>query len=194
MRLFSKLYAYMLYWAKHRHAVYYLAIVSFLESSVFPIPPDVMLAPMALAHPPRAFWYATITTLFSVLGAILGYVIGRFFFDWAAPLLHHAGYWAAYEQVQSWFAHWGGWVLFIAGFSPIPFKLFTIAGGALHMSLAVLVGVSLLGRGMRFYLVAGLMRWGGARIDAALKRYVDWIGWLVVVALVVAYGGYKILK
>ncbi len=180
----------MLQWAQHRHAPYYLGAVSFIESSFFPIPPDVMLAPMCLAKPERAMWYATLTTLTSVVGALFGYVIGMFFFHWAGPLLIKFGYGPAYQHVQLWFSHWGGWVLFVAGFSPIPFKLFTIAGGALHMALLPFVMGSACGRGMRFFLVALLMRYGGKHIDRALRRFIDLIGWVIVVLLIVGYGIY----
>jgi membrane protein YqaA with SNARE-associated domain len=194
MRLFSKLYAYMLLWSQHRHAPYYLGAVSFIESSVFPIPPDVMLAPMALARPERAIWYATLCTVTSVVGALFGYIIGMFFFHWVGPLLVHFGYWPAYQKVQFWFGHWGGWVMFIAGFAPIPFKLFTIAGGALHMSLLPFIIGSAFGRGLRFYLVALLMRYGGKHIDRVLKRSIDLIGWTLVVLLIVGYALYRYFK
>jgi membrane protein YqaA with SNARE-associated domain len=193
MRLFSIFYEKMLFWSRHPHAPYYLGAVSFIESSLFPIPPDVMLAPMSLARPDRAIWYATITTLTSVVGALFGYIIGMFFFHWVGPLLKQFGYWPAYQQVQTWFGHWGGWVIFIAGFSPIPFKLFTIAGGALHMSLLPFIVGSFFGRGLRFYLVAILMRYGGKHIDRILKRSIDWIGWIVVGLLIVGYTAYHYL-
>lgn len=190
MRLFSHLYHRVIQWSRHRHAPYYLGAVSFIESSLFPIPPDVMLAPMSLANPQRAWWYATIATGMSVLGALFGYIIGMFFFHWVAGWLEYFGYMPAYIEVQGWFAHWGGWILFIAGVSPIPFKLFTIAGGALHTPLLPFILGSIIGRGMRFYLVAGLMRWGGARMDRWLRRFVDVVGWSIVGVLVVGYGIY----
>lgn len=190
MRIFSKLYNYMMRWSRHPHAVYYLGCVSFIESSLFPIPPDVMLAPMALATPSRAWWYATVTTVTSVLGALFGYLLGMFFFHWLSPVLVHMGYWPAYLRVQAWFIAWGGWLMFIAGVSPIPFKLFTIAGGALHMPLPLFVVGSMVGRGMRFYAVAGLMRWGGAPMEQWLKRCIDWLGWSIVALLGLGYGLY----
>jgi len=190
MRLFSHLYRHMIRWAKYKHAQYYLAAVSFAESSFFPIPPDVMLAPMSLAKPDRAWWYATITTVASVLGALFGYVIGMFFIQWVEPLIIQVGYMETYQQVQGWFGKWGAWIMFIAGFSPIPFKLFTIAGGALHTALIPFLIGSIIGRGMRFYLVAGLMRWGGEKMHLWLERFVDLIGWSVVGLCVVGYGVY----
>jgi membrane protein YqaA with SNARE-associated domain len=194
MRLFSHLYRHVIRWSHHPHASYYLGAVSFIESSLFPIPPDAMLAPMSLAKPHNAWWYAALTTITSVLGAIFGYCIGWFFFHWIEPWFAYMGYMPAYEQAQAWFAQWGGWVMFIAGFSPIPFKLFTVAGGALHMSLLPFLLGSLVGRGARFYLVAGLMRWGGHRMHAWLERFVDRIGWSIVVILVISYGVYLWVK
>lgn len=186
MRIFSALYARAMIWANHRHAPWYLGGLSFAESSFFPIPPDVMLAPMSLARTDRAWWYATLTTVTSVLGGLFGYLIGVLAIDAVLPLLVEAGYGARYEQVIDWFATWGVWVVFIAGFSPIPYKLFTIAAGASAMPLLPFALASLVGRGARFFLVAGLMRWGGAPMEQALRTYIDRLGWLVIV-LGVAY-------
>lgn len=183
----------MMKWARHHHAPYYLGAVSFIESSFFPLPPDVMLAPMCLGNPKKAWYYAALTVIASVLGALLGYLIGMFFFEWASPFLVKLGYWPAYEHVQHWFAVWGGWVMFVAAFSPIPFKLFTIAGGAMHMPLSLFLIGSIVGRSLRFFLVAGLMRWGGSNMDLWLKRYIDRIGWSVVVFLVFGYGVYQLI-
>jgi len=126
MRLFSRLLNMVMGWAEHRHASYYLAGLSFAESSFFPIPPDVMLAPMTLAKPERAWQFATVTTLASVAGGVAGYLIGMFAFELVEPLLHSAGYWERYLATREWFAVWGVWVVFLAGFSPIPYKIFTI--------------------------------------------------------------------
>lgn len=187
MRIFSKLYLLTLNWSKHPHAPYYLAGVSFIESSFFPIPPDVMLAPMSLARPENAWRLAALTTLSSVLGALLGYVIGMYFFDWIQPFLKVMNYMNQYAQVQTWFHQWGGWVMFLAALSPIPFKLFTIAGGALRISLEPFILGALIGRSIRFYLVAGLMRWGGKPMELWLKKTIDRIGWTVLILLIIAY-------
>lgn len=194
MRLFSKLYDRVISWSRYKHAPYYLGAVSFIESSLFPIPPDIMLAPMALAKPEAAWRYAAITTVASVIGALFGYTIGLFFFQWIAPYLDQLGYIPAYHQVQVWFAQWGGWVLFMAGFTPIPFKLFTIGAGSLHMNLLVFFLGSLAGRSLRFYLVSGLMKWGGATMDTLLRKSVDWIGWIVIALMVITYGIYTFYK
>ena len=130
MRIFSNLYDTVLRWAAHRHATRYLASLSFAESSFFPIPPDVMLAPMALAVPQRAWFYAGLTTVASVLGGVAGYGIGLLVFDSLTPFLQTTDYWQDYLQVKQWFADWGFWVILLAGFSPIPYKVFTITAGA----------------------------------------------------------------
>lgn len=177
----------MLRCSRHKHAPYYLGSMSFMEASFFPIPPDVMLAPMSLANPQRAFSYATLTTITSTLGAIFGYVLGMFFLQLISPLIVEFGYQAHYEQVKTWFDTWGIWVVFIAGFSPIPFKLFTIAAGALSMPLLPFIVVAFIGRGARFYLVSGLMKWGGAPMEQFLRKIVEWVGWSVVVLAFIAY-------
>ncbi len=180
MRLFSPLYARAMQWARHRHAPAYLGTMSFAESSFFPVPPDVMLAPMCLARPERAWRFALLTTLASVAGGLAGYAIGYFAFESLAPWLQTTKYWASYQNAVQWFSDYGFWAVFIAGFSPIPYKVFTIAAGALSMALLPFTLASLVGRGARFYLVAGLMKWGGERMEAALHRYVDRLGWALV--------------
>ena len=185
MRLFSPLYARAMRWARHRHAPAYLGTVSFAESSFFPVPPDVLLAPMCLARPERAWRLALLTTLSSVAGGLAGYAIGHFAFEAIAPWLQTTQYWASYQTAVRWFQDYGFWAVFIAGFSPIPYKVFTLAAGALTMALLPFILASIIGRGARFYLVAGLRKWGGASMEAALHRYVDRLGWATV-ALVAA--------
>ncbi|MBL1294381.1 MAG: DedA family protein, partial [Thiotrichales bacterium] len=155
MQLFGKLYDMTLRWAAHPKAPWYLGGLSFAESSFFPIPPDVMLAPMVLAKRNKAWWFATITTIASVLGGIAGYLIGWLAFDVIEPWVMQAGYGDKLELSKQWFAQWGVWVVFIAGFAPIPYKLFTISAGVLAMSFLPFVIASLIGRGARFFLVAG---------------------------------------
>jgi membrane protein YqaA with SNARE-associated domain len=185
MRIFSPLYRRAMSWSRHRHAQWYLAALSFAESSFFPLPPDVMLAPMSLANPSRAWWFALLTTVASVVGGLLGYAVGHFAFDAIEPWLRESRYWDGYRVAVDWFEHWGFWAVFVAGFSPIPYKVFTIAAGALSMALFPFALASLIGRGARFFLVAGLMAWGGARMEAALYRYVDRLGWASVALVVV---------
>ncbi|MBM4180934.1 MAG: DedA family protein [Betaproteobacteria bacterium] len=180
MKLFSPLYARVMTWSRHPRAPWYLGGLSFAESSFFPVPPDVMLAPMCLANPHRAWSFALLTTLTSVAGGLFGFAIGYFALDALLPWLQQSRYWPAYQTAVAWFGEWGFWAVFIAGFSPIPYKVFTIAAGALSMALAPFVLASIVGRGLRFYLVAGLMAWGGARMEAVLHRYVDRLGWATV--------------
>jgi membrane protein YqaA with SNARE-associated domain len=187
MRLFSRLLDIVMGWAEHRHASYYLAGLSFAESSFFPIPPDVMLAPMTLAKPERAWRFALVTTIASVLGGIAGYLIGMFAFELVEPLLHRAGYWQRYLDAREWFAVWGVWVVFLAGFSPIPYKIFTITAGVVGMVFLPFVLASFIGRGARFFLVAWLMRMGGTKMEGILKQYIDRIGWLLVIVVVLGY-------
>jgi membrane protein YqaA with SNARE-associated domain len=184
-KIFSPLYARAMQWSRHRHAPWYLGGLSFAESSFFPIPPDVMLAPMSLAQPRRAWLFALITTLASVAGGLFGYLIGSYAFHLVEPLIRDGRYWDGYITAQAWFDRWGFWAVFLAGFSPIPYKVFTIAAGAVSMAVLPFAIASFIGRGARFFLVAGLMALGGARMEAALHRYVDWMGWVTVAIAVV---------
>lgn len=185
MQIFSVLYDRVMQWSRHRHAPYYLAGLSFAESSFFPIPPDVMLAPMSMANPRRGWWLAGLTTLASVAGGLLGYVIGHFAFELVQPLVGEGGhYHAVFQQAKEWFDEWGVWAIFIAGFSPIPYKVFTITAGVLSMALIPFVIASAIGRGTRFFLVAALMGWGGERMEGTLRRYVDRVGWIMVLLVV----------
>jgi len=185
LKLFSSLYNWTMRQARHEKAPYYLAGLSFAESSFFPIPPDIMLAPMSLAQPAKAWKFALLTAIASVLGGMLGYLIGMLAFDLVKPWLHELGYWHAYEKSQAWFVSWGFWAIFVAGFSPIPYKVFTIAAGVIGMSFPVFVIASFIGRSARFFLVAGLMAWGGEPMEAGLRRWVDIIGWLMVLLVII---------
>lgn len=187
MKIFSPLLDRVLSWSRHPKAPLYLAGLSFAESSFFPIPPDVMLAPMVVAKPEAAWRLAFITTLMSVLGGILGFLIGIFAIEAIEPLLQQWGYWDAYQRSQQWFIEYGFWAVLAAGFSPIPYKIFTIAAGAMAMPFAPFVLASIVGRASRFFIVAGLIHWGGSRVEQLLRRYVDILGWLFVGVLVAAY-------
>ena len=191
MRLFSPIYRRAMAWARHPHAPWYLGGMSFAESSFFTVPPDVMLAPMCLAKPSRAWQFAWLTTLTSVAGGLFGYAIGYVAIDILLPWLQDSHYWPAYQTAVAWFGEWGFWAVFIAGFSPIPYKVFTIAAGSLSMALIPFTIASLIGRGARFFLVAGLMKWGGARMEEMLHRYVDRLGWATVVLLAFGFLIYR---
>ncbi len=188
MKFFSRLYDKVMQWSKHPHAERYLAGLSFAESSFFPIPPDVMLAPMALSRTDRAIRYALITTVASVAGGMLGYAIGFWFFDVIQAFIADGGRWEQhYLTTKEWFDKWGFWAIFIAGFSPIPYKVFTITAGIMGMLFLPFVIASAIGRGSRFFLVAGLMKWGGKEMEQKLKHYIDFLGWFVVFVGVIAY-------
>jgi membrane protein YqaA with SNARE-associated domain len=189
MRLFESLYDRVLGWSRHRYAVRYLAALGFAESSFFPIPVDVMLAPMCLADRERAWRFAAIATTFSVIGGLAGYAIGVGAFEIIEPWLAESHYWAAYETSRDWLDRYGIWVIFVAGFSPIPYKVFTIAAGVATLNLPVFFAASAVGRGARFFLVAGLLVLGGDKFEKTLRKYVEWIGWATValVAIIIAW-------
>jgi len=188
VKLFEPLYQLVLEWSGHRHAERYLAALSFAESSFFPIPVDVMLAPMCLAKRPRAWRYAAIAAVFSVLGGLAGYAIGFAAFDLIEPWLAESRYWTAYETSREWFDRYGVWVIFVAGFSPIPYKVFTIAAGVAALNLPAFFIASVIGRGARFFLVAGLVVLGGDKLETTLRKYVEWIGWGVAIVVALAVG------
>lgn len=182
-RLFGRLYNAVRRAAAHPRAPWFLGAMSFAESSFFPVPPDVMLAPMVLVRPHRALPLALLTTLASVIGGLFGYLIGHYALEFVRPLLLQLGEWQSYLTVRGWFDRWGFWVIVVAGFSPIPYKVFTIAAGAMHIALIPFILASLLGRGGRFFLVVLLVAWGGVRLEPWLHTYIDRIGWITVAVL-----------
>jgi len=186
MNILQKLYNKTLGLAGHSKASYYLFILSVAESSFFPIPPDVMLAPMCLAKLSKVWRFAFIATIGSVLVGILGYLIGKFSFEYIEPFIERFGYMMAYQVAVNWFYEWGFWAILIAGFSPIPYKVFTIAAGALNMAFLPFVIGSIIGRGSRFYLVAFLVKIFGNKIDFILRKYMDKIGWAVLFLITIA--------
>jgi membrane protein YqaA with SNARE-associated domain len=160
--------------------------MSMAESVFFPIPPDVMLAPMVLAQRDRAWRLATLTTVASVLGGLIGYLIGYLALEAIFPLIERIGYDTKYLAAVEAFGAYGIWFVIVAGFTPIPFKIITIAGGALGMALPGFVLGSLIGRGARFFLVAAIIWAGGERAAEHLRDWVDLIGWTVIVIAAVA--------
>lgn len=184
--MFAKLYAKCMAAAEHKRAPQALSALSFAESSFFPIPPDVMLAPMAIRVPNKALYYAFLCTFFSVLGGVFGYLIGYFAFDVLSESLRDGHYWSHYLQARAWFEEWGIWIILIAGFSPVPYKLFTITAGVMTQSLLLFILFSFFGRGARFFLLAGLLKYYGPKIEPILVRYIEWFGWLLVCLLCIA--------
>ena len=174
------------------YAGWWLAAIAFAEASFFPVPPDVLLIPMVLAAPKRAWRLALICTLGSVAGGALGYFIGyALFARLAQPLLHFYHYEGAFQAFQDRFAQYGLWVILVKGLTPIPYKIVTIAAGAAAFSLPVFMAASLLTRGVRFFLVAGLLRLFGEPVRDFIERRLTLVTSVVVVSIV---GGFVALK
>lgn len=184
--MFRGLYDRVLVWSRHRHARRYLVGLSLAEATVFPVPPDVMLAPMVLADRNSAWRLALLTTTASVIGGMAGYLIGLLAIEAVQPLIERLGYMEAYNAAVDAFGNYGVWFVILAGFTPIPFKIITIAAGALGMPFAGFVFGSIIGRGARFFLVSALVWAGGERAADNLREWVDMLGWIVV--LLVAAG------
>jgi len=195
MKLFGPMYERALAWARHPRAPALLTGLSFAEAVVFPLPPEVMLAPMALAQPKRGFWYATLSLVGSLAGAVLGYALGHYAFELVRPALEALGW---LDKIDAQVAHlrevaaaspWKAfWLLVVAGFTPIPLKIFTWASGIVGIPLLPFLAAMAVGRGKRVYLIALAIRLGGERAEAALRRYIEPIGWVAIVVLVAGLG------
>jgi membrane protein YqaA with SNARE-associated domain len=178
--------------AGRRHANWALAAVSFIESSVFPIPPDVLLIPMVLAQRHRALMIAAICTVGSVLGGLLGYAIGLYLFDTIGqPILDFYGYGEKFSSFQGRYNEWGVWIVLIAGLTPFPYKVITIASGVAGLSLPVFLVASIVARGLRFAIVAALLWRFGEPIRDFIERY---LGLLFVIFMVLLIGGFALIK
>lgn len=183
--MFKKLYAWTIALAESRHAPWALAFVSFAESSFFPIPPDVMLIPMAVAQPKRAWFFAGVCTVASVLGGILGYYIGAALYDSVGQwLIDFYGGAAKVEALREAYQKWGAALILIKGVTPIPYKFVTIVSGFLGYSFPLFVILSIITRGARFFIVAGLLNKFGEPIKAWLEKNFGLFLALLAVALV----------
>ena len=171
----------------------YLYGLTFCESSFFPIPTDVMLAPMCALSPERAWRFAWWTTIFSVMGGVLGYLIGYFFFHLVQDLLSPE-WMDHYEGAKKLFDEWGGAALFFAALTPFPFKVATIAAGTLEQNLLIFCAASFIGRAMRFYLVALLSAYLGPPAIAIIEKRINFWGWVVLLALALAAAAYVMLR
>ena len=183
--IFKGLYDWTMRCAAHPHAERYLVGVSIIESIFFPVPTALMVAPMAVARPDHAVRIALIATVTSVLGGLFGYALGYYAIAAVEPVIESAGYWDKYMTAQDWFSRWGFWAVVVAGFSPIPFKLFTISAGALSMSIPPFLLAALIGRAGHFFLVSLSMAWAGPRLEPVVRKYIEWLGWATVAALAV---------
>ena len=178
--------------AASKHAVPALAAVAFIESSVFPIPPDALLIPMMVAQPHRAFRLAALCTVMSVLGGFLGYAIGYYAFDaFGEPILRFYGAMARYEELKQSFAEYGAWIIILKGMTPIPYKLITIASGVFKFSLLAFALASIISRSMRFFLEGALFWWFGPPIRDFIERRLALVTSAFAVALV---GGFLVLR
>lgn len=190
--MLRRLYDWTMGLAGHPRARWLLAVISFIESSVFPIPPDVLLIPMVLAERARAWLYATIATVSSVAGGMLGYVIGAFLFaSVGQPLLEFYGYGEKFADFATRYNEWGAWIVFIAGVTPFPYKVITIASGVSGLDIFVFTIASILARGLRFYLVCGLLYWFGEPIRLFIEKY---LGLVFTVFVVLLVGGFVVVK
>lgn len=190
MQLFGPLYARTISWSRHRHAPRLLFGLSLIEAIFFPVPPEVMLAPMSLAHPRRAFSFAGTSLVGSLLGALVGYALGHFAYHAVQPLIDAMGWRAAVDgqvtQLRELVAHspWCAfWLLVLAGFTPIPLKIFTWASGIVGVPLLPFIAAMVVGRGKRVFLVALALRLGGVRAEAALRRWIEPVGWIASILL-----------
>jgi membrane protein YqaA with SNARE-associated domain len=195
LKLFGPLYERAMVWARHRNAPALLAVLSFAEAVFFPVMPEVMLAPMALAQPRRAFRFATLSLAGSLLGALLGYALGHYAYELVKPLFASLGWidrieaQVAYLRDIATNAPWKAfWILVLAGFTPIPLKFFTWASGIVGVPLLPFMASMFIGRGKRVFLVAAAIRLGGQRAEAALHRWIEPVGWIATMLLLAAIG------
>jgi membrane protein YqaA with SNARE-associated domain len=201
MKLFRPLYERALVWAAHPQAEWFLALLSFFEAIIFPVAPEIMLAPMVLAKPTRWARYASISLVCSLLGALVGYALGHYAFDAVRPLLADLGWLQSIDErvgklrgdivAHPWNAFW---MLVLAGFVPVPLKIFTWASGIVGMPLLPFLAGIVVGRGKRVFVLAGLIRLGGKRAEEALHRWIEWIGWAIVVLVAAAIIYFKFVR
>ncbi len=190
--MMKRLYDRTIRMAEHRHALWVLAVVSFIESSVFPIPPDVLIIPMILARPSKAWLIAGVALVASVIGGLLGYAIGALAYqELGQPILEALGKGDAIEAFRTRFNDFGFWAVLTAGVTPFPYKVITIMSGVTAMPLATFIATSILARGLRFFILAALLRKFGAPIRDFIERR---LGILTIVFVVVLFGGFYLVK
>ena len=197
--LYSKWTSFMNYmydWAmrasRSKYALYVLAVISFVESSFFPIPPDILLIPMILAARQKAWLIAGVCTIASVMGGWFGYAIGMFLYDVVAlPILEFYGYVAKFDEFRQYYNDWGAWIVFGAGITPFPYKVITIASGVSGLDIWTFSIASILARGFRFFLIAALLwKYGKKMEDFIVKN----LGWLSILFFMLLLGGFILIK
>ncbi|MFN7166907.1 MAG: YqaA family protein [Pannonibacter sp.] len=190
--MLRRLYDWTLSLASGPRAPAALSTVSFIESSFFPIPPDLLLIPMVIAKREKAWWYAFLCTIASVLGGVAGYFIGAFLFDQIArPILDFYGYMDKFDEFSAVFNEWGWWFVFFAGLTPFPYKVITISAGATGLSMPVFLAASIVSRGLRFFMVAGLLYLFGPAIRDFIEKR---LGLVFTVFVVLLFGGFALIK
>lgn len=190
--MIRSLYDWTMDFAANRNAMWALFIISFIESSVFPIPPDILIIPMVLASREKAWKIAGVCTVASVLGGIGGYGIGYFLYESVGqPILDMYGKAEKFHEFQGMYNEWGAWVVAMAGLTPFPFKVITIASGVTKLDMPTFVIASLLSRGARFFLEAALLWYFGDPIREFVEKY---LGWLVTAGFIVLVGGFVAVK
>lgn len=183
-----RLYHWTLSWVDHPSAKYALFFIALIESSIFPIPPDILLIALALGKPQSAFRFAAITTAGSTLGAAVGYGIGFLLLaSIGQPIIEFYGLTSQYIKAEDWFAMYGVAIVLIAGFSPIPFKVITIAAGAFGLSFIPFILAALASRGARFFLEAAILRWGGDRLRNFVEKHFELMTILITLLVVAGF-------
>jgi len=192
LRLLRKVYDWCLSLADRPSGEWSLLALSFAESTFFPVPPDILLMALALGRPSRAFRFAFTCTVGSALGGLFGYLIGVQFYDIVVQgWLEQSHYREGLREVLDLYRDYGGWVTAVAGFTPIPYKLFTIGAGIARVNLPVFFVASVLSRGARFFIIAGLLRWKGEPMRRVVEKHFDRISVLAVLVLALAYLLYR---
>jgi membrane protein YqaA with SNARE-associated domain len=190
--MLRRLYDWTFAIAAHRRAPWALAGVAFIESSVFPIPPDVLLIPMVLAERAKAWFFAALATLSSVIGGVAGYAIGFFLFEAVGkPLLDLYGYSGQFQSFADRYNDFGAWIVFFAGVTPFPYKVITIASGVTQLNFIIFCIASVAARGLRFFLVSGLLYWFGPPIKEFIERR---LGLVFTIAVILLFGGFTLVK
>jgi len=191
--MLRRLYDQVLALSRGRHATKALAVVSFTESSFFPVPPDVMLAPMVFARPDKAYYYAFVCSAASVLGGILGYAIGYFLKPVGEAILRFTGHGEGLEVMKDWYDQWGVWVILGKGLTPIPFKLVTIASGVLEYAFLPFIVACVVTRAGRFFVVAALVKRFGPAIQPVIEKRLALFTVIGIVAIVAGFAAIKLL-
>ncbi|MCY4607000.1 MAG: DedA family protein [bacterium] len=186
--MFERLYARTMELAASRHAVWWLLALAVAEASFFPVPVEALLLPMMFATPSRAWFLALLATIGTVVGGVTGYAIGLFLHDTIAwPVLDFYGYAEAYAEYATLYNVWGAWIVFAGGFTPIPYKVVTIASGAMHLDIWVFVAASAASRGLRFAIEAALLSWFAVPVRSLVERHLTLAGLAMLAALVVGF-------